>query len=220
MTAGERRVIAEASSGTLVDLSDLSDEGRTISPGAIRRLCVGPEAHDIDPRGIHIKHARLLEPLDLPFCTIPHPLRFETTTFDTSPDFSGAHLPALSIIDSKLPGLLAEGIRVDQDLQLGTSEVGGEVRLIGAKIGGQVDCARATLTNQGGDVLVANGVEFTSGVFLREGFSATGSVQLLGAKVGGALDGRGATLTNEDGFALQMRDARASLVRRRARAAR
>ena len=98
-TAGERRVLAEAPSGELVDLSDLSDEDRVVSPDVIRRLCVGPEAHDVDPRGIRIKGARIVAPLDLSFCTVPHPLRFETTTFDATPDLSGAHLPALSIVD-------------------------------------------------------------------------------------------------------------------------
>ena len=78
----------------------------------------------------------------------------------------------------------------------------GAVRLLGAKIGGQLDCSGATLTNEGGDALFADGAEITGGVFLRDGFSATGAVRLLGAKIGGQLDCSGATLTNEGGDAL------------------
>jgi hypothetical protein len=200
-TAGERRVLAEAPAGEVVDLDDLSDNQRVLSPDVIRRLCVGLEAKDVDPRGIRIKRARIVEPLDLSFCTVPHPLRFEMTTFDWML-LTEAQLPALWMEGCSLPGLEANSVRID-DLVLRFSEVSDGVWLIGARIAGQLDCSGATLTNQSGDALVANGAEINGGVFLRDGFSATGAVRLGGAKIS-QLDCSRATLTNEGGEALSV----------------
>jgi hypothetical protein len=199
-TAGERRVLAEAPAGEVVDLDDLSDNQRVLSPDVIRRLCVGLEAKDVDPRGIRIKRARIVEPLDLSFCTVPHPLRFEMTTFDWML-LTEAQLPALWMEGCSLPGLEANSVRID-DLVLRFSEVSDGVWLIGARIAGQLDCSGATLTNQSGDALVAEGVEINGGVFLRAGFSATGAVRLLGARIAGPLECSGATLTSEGRDAL------------------
>jgi hypothetical protein len=182
-------------------LSDLSDEERVVSPDVIRRLCVGPEAKDVDPRGIRIKGAHIVEPLDLSFCTVPHPLRFEETTFDATPDLSGARLPALFIEGCSLPGLRADGMRTDV-LGLGSSEMLGEVRLPGARITPSSPARGRRLTNEGGDALSADEAEITGDAFFSDGFSATGEVRLLGARIGGQLNCSGATLTNEGGDAL------------------
>ena len=200
-TAGERRVLAHASAGTLVDLSGLPDEERVVSPDVIRRLCVGPEAKEVDPRGLRIKGAHIVGPLDLSFCTIPHPLRFEATTFDAAPDLTEAHLPALWIDGCSLPGLQAYRIQTDT-LSLESSDIKGEVLLMDARIGGQLNCSGATLTNEGDSAFSADGAEIGGFVFLNDGFSATGAVGLSGAKIGGALSCSGATLTNEGDNAL------------------
>ena len=202
-TAGERQVLADAPSGELVDLGDLSDEERVVSPDVIRRLCVGPDAKAVDPRGIRIKGAHIVEPLDLSFCIIPHPLRIEATTFDAMPDLSGTRLPALGFEGCSLPGLRADGIRTD-DLRLGSSEVSGGVWLLDARIDGQLVCSGATLTNEGGKAFSAEAAEITGHVLFKDGFSATGAVWLLGAKIGGQLDCSGATLSNEGGTALSL----------------
>jgi hypothetical protein len=83
----------------------------------------------------------------------------------------------------------------------------GEVRLVGAKIDGQLDCSGATLTNWGGDALSAESAEINGPVFLRHGFNASGAVQFLAAKIGGQLACSGATLENAAGIALGARDA-------------
>jgi sRNA-binding regulator protein Hfq len=199
-TPGERRVLAEVPSGELVDLSDLSDEERVVSPDLIRRFCIGAEASNVDPRGIYIRGARILEPLDLSFCTVRHPLQFTATTFEATLDVSHAHLPALWIEDSSLPGLRGEGVHLEHDLRLELSEVRREVWLVGAKIQGQLSCAGSTLRNKGGYALNAESSEITGNVFLGAKFS--GRVDFLRARIGGRLDCSGATLSNEGGYAL------------------
>jgi hypothetical protein len=201
-SAGERQVLSEAPSGELVDLTvgDLSVEQRVISTDVIRRLCLGPEARDVDARGIRIRGAQVEGLLDLSFCTVPHPLRFEATTFDAVPDLSGAELPAVWLVDCKLPGLQAERIST-RDLRLRSSAFSGEVSLLDARIGGLLDCENAVFSNEGADALVADGAEIGGGVDL-SGFSASGAVRLTGVRLGGSLECSSATLSNEGGIAL------------------
>jgi len=199
-TAGEDRVLADAPSGLLVDLSDLPDEQRVVSADLIRRLCVAEEPKDVDPRGIRIKGARIVDPLDLSYCTVAHPLRFEATTFAVVPDLVGADLPAVWFEHCSLPGVRADGLRTGS-FSLDSSRVSGQVRLIGARIDGQLSCVGATLSNEGGLALSADQAEISGGVFLNDGFIATGAVRLLDARIGG-LECANATLSNKGGDAL------------------
>lgn len=78
----------------------------------------------------------------------------------------------------------------------------GEVSLIGAKIGGDLDCNPGTFENPGKNALSADGVEVRGSVFLAKGFHAKGAVQLIGAKIGGNLSCRGGTFENAGKAAL------------------
>ena len=78
----------------------------------------------------------------------------------------------------------------------------GEVRLSGAKIGGQLDCSKGSFANEGGDALNAQGVEVTGDVFLGDGFAAKGEVCLSGAKIGGQLACSNGSFRNEGDDAL------------------
>ena len=68
----------------------------------------------------------------------------------------------------------------------------GAVRLIGAHIGGQLDCDGASLRNDSGPALVADSLQVGQDMFLSGGFTATGggddvAVDLTGTRVGGTL---------------------------------
>jgi hypothetical protein len=78
----------------------------------------------------------------------------------------------------------------------------GAVRLLGARIQGQLSCRGARLENPNGDALSADGMTVEGGVFLDQGFHATGAVRLLGARIQGQLSCRGARLENPNGIAL------------------
>jgi hypothetical protein len=202
-TAGEQRVLAEAPSGELVDLSGLVAEERIVSPDLVRRLCVGPEAKDVDPRGIRIKGAHIVQPLDLSYTNVPHPLEFEATTFDAMPDLTRADLPLLCLVECKLPGLRANGIRTN-DIRLVSSKLTGTVWLDGTKIDGSLDCSGATLSDklEPRTALTASQAEISGDAILSGGFRATGAVAFIRAKIGGRLDCSGATLSNEGRIAL------------------
>jgi hypothetical protein len=100
----------------------------------------------------------------------------------------------------------------------------GELRLLGATIGGQLLLDGATLSNESGAALLADGVTVAGGMSCGDGFTARGDLRLPGAHVTAGLDfygaeviGRlvlfgahvradlvldGATLSNESGRAL------------------
>lgn len=86
--------------------------------------------------------------------------------------------------------LFADRIKVTGNVSLdkGFTAV-GEVRLLGAAIGGQLKCGGGHFTRQKGDkaALGLDGIKVDGDVLLDTGFSATGVVRLLGAAIGGDL---------------------------------
>ena len=112
------------------------------------------------------------------------------------------------------PALIADGLQVNQGMHLsdGFTATGlgppGTVRLTGARIGGQLNCAGATLSNRNGPALHAHGLQVGQGMFLSEGFTATGAgkegaVRLTSAHIGGELNCGEATLRNDSGPGLR-----------------
>src|SRR4051794_5103533 len=122
-------------------------------------------------------------------------------------DCSGAELT-----NDTGPALAADGLTVDGSVFLrnGFTATGsgqlGAVRLLGAHIKGPLECTGATLTNETGPALIADGLT-VEGVFLAYGFIAIGhgergTVRLFGARVGGQLACPDARMSNDSGPAL------------------
>ena len=63
----------------------------------------------------------------------------------------------------------------------------GEVRLLGARIDGQLNCSGGRFKNPGKIALLASSAQIGGSVFLSDGFLATGQVRLLSARIGGQL---------------------------------
>ncbi len=78
----------------------------------------------------------------------------------------------------------------------------GGVRLVGTKIGGQLNCEGGTFENANSYALIADGSTVDGSVILRKGFHATGEVNLTGAKISGEIDCSGGTFENAKGVAL------------------
>jgi len=109
--------------------------------------------------------------------------------------------------------LYATGLQIGQDMLLsggfiatGSGE-SGAIHLLGAHIGGSLQCMGAALRNDSGPALVAVGMQVSQRVYLRGGFTATGggktsAVNLDGAHIGSNLDCTGAALRNDSGPAL------------------
>ncbi len=99
--------------------------------------------------------------------------------------------------------LSADGVEVGGDVFLRQGfHAKGEVRLLGARIRGNLDCTGGTFKNPGGKALNADGAEVGGDVSLSEGFHATGEVRLHGARIRGTLACTGGTFENQQGDAL------------------
>jgi hypothetical protein len=98
----------------------------------------------------------------------------------------------------------ADGLDVKGKVVLKDVTAQGAVRLVGVKLGGNLDCTRATFEGEKnaegirGCALSADLLETKGDVVLRQ-VTARGEVRLLGANLGGELDCAGATFGLEDG---------------------
>lgn len=115
-------------------------------------------------------------------------------------DFTGATLVAAASPSNPegTRALAADGIVVDHDM-ICEFKVTGEVRLLGAHIGGDLNFTGATLANLGGPALAADGLTVEHNLFGRGHFRVTGEVRLVDAHVRGQLDFSGATLCGPSG---------------------
>jgi len=76
--------------------------------------------------------------------------------------------------------LSADGIDVKGSILLRSDfSAKGEVRLLGANVGGDLECSKGSFENASGAALCADGSHVTGGLFMLQGFSASGAVNLL-----------------------------------------
>lgn len=185
------------------------DESRKIRAGIIRYLLLGGckqlRCHE---KGVQITGAWVPDRLDLTGCDSDNALKVENSRFSAPPKLLGARLSGVFLNGSHCPGINADRLllRESMHLQDGFAAT-GEVRLVGAEIGGNLECDKGTFSNAGGKALYADGVKVGGDVFLRNEFEATGAVQLLGAKIGGNLECNKGAFRNSGGNALDASDA-------------
>jgi hypothetical protein len=205
LSEAEEQVLAEIDTGEFVVLGDgkrpdAPDPARQVRASLIRMLLL-PKDGDGLPRlhekGLQIAGAWIRNPLDLEGCRIGCDLALLACRFDELPVFMSATLDGLYLNGSSLPGLNGSGLNVRGGVFLGGVEARREVRLLGAKLGGNLNCSGAKFFAEKkaegtpGNAFSADGLDAAGGVFLR-GLEARGEVRLLGAKLGGNLDCDGA----------------------------
>jgi len=190
---------------------------REIHAEIISWLCADPGASQrVDSRGVIVADAKIIGKLDLSFATIRFPLRFWRCCLVTDADLNHATIPLLDLSGSSIRGLNLEGATVSGNVFLRRDSIGpglltcgfsavGEVKLLGAQIGGNLDCDGGSFLNFGEratkKAIFADGVKVSGYVFLR-GTSAMGEVNLLHAQIGSNLECDGASFENPGGFAL------------------
>lgn len=146
----------------------------------------GDEQAPVHEKGVQLMGAWIEGKLDLGRCYVPHCMRLLACRLDQLIDTSYAHFARpLALSGSRLmQGLMADGLRCDSDLLLQYHFwSSGEVRLLGAHIGGNLQFSSGQFLPEKGGALSADGIVVKGSVFLDEGFKATGLVRLLSAKI-------------------------------------
>lgn len=177
---------------------------RQLRSELIRWLCVDFAATMlVDPRGVSILAARVVGALDLSFASIAFPLRLVSCLLNDAADLTQFRIPALDLRGSRTRQIKANGADITGAALLSRSfSAEGEVGLLCARIGGNLDCSGGSFKNPGGNALVLESARVGAGVFLCDGFVAEGSVRLLGAEIGGNLQCHGGYFRNPSGDAL------------------
>src|ERR1035437_7417636 len=223
----ERRLIDSVACGIELDLAGAEqiDEAamkrwgasKTVRASVIRDVLRGRHVKDPDPHGVQLRGAKIVGRLDLEGLTSGVSLTLTACHLNEGVNARGAQLPALGLRQcraenqSRAP-LDAERLSTQVlDLTGFTANTNfgctGTVHLAYAHIGGVLNASGATLINNAGPALSADGLRVDGTLFLSKGFTATGNgdsgaVSLIGAHIGGQLNASKASLTNNTGPAL------------------
>ena len=169
----------------------------------IRWLIVDRKARElVDPRGVMILGVRITGALDLSFTSAPFFGCFGCRV-EQDLDLRYAKMPLLSLAGSWTRAINADGLKLEGNLFLRYGfHAEGEVRLLGARIGGDLDASGGRFKSLNARCLTADRIKVGGNVFLRNGFHAEGEVRLLGATIANDLDAIGGTFLNPKGYAL------------------
>ena len=192
---------------------------RRVEASFLRHCCL--ELRDqVDSRGISLRRAAITGRLDLAGTEVPFPLRFDKCVFGSAPTFEGAYLQELALTGcDRLPGLLANGVRVRRDLDLSRSRITGghstsastskksAIWLCESAIGGRLLCVDTVIHASGERSLQADRMHVGGTIRFIHHFTAIGEIRLLGVRIDGSLDLTGARIKSAEGPALDLGDA-------------
>jgi sRNA-binding regulator protein Hfq len=186
------------------DVGERWDSERVINSDRISWLCTDCNASKLVLNmGINVVGLRIDGNLNLQYSRIPFPLTFEKCYFKNDIFLTQAEIMFLNMSGTHTKNIYAELLRIQGNLLLNDNfNSEGEVKLLGAKIGGSLVCEKGTFINKGGNSILADGIEVGGCVFLRNGFKAEGKVKLFGAKISGDFVCINGTFINKGGNAI------------------
>ncbi|PWK86367.1 hypothetical protein C8D88_105410 [Lentzea atacamensis] len=151
MNTAELALIESAARGDVLDClklppPDTDDGWYHIRATVLSDLLEGRYGAHLHSRGVQLTHARIVgeDPLLLESLRLPVGLKLKKCLLDCAIFAHNAWIPWLKVIDCQLPQLLADRIRVDgpvylRGLSTTANSDSGSVRLLGAKIGGNLE---------------------------------------------------------------------------------
>ncbi len=177
---------------------------RTLRADRIAWLCTDDHAcRFVGHKGIQIIGAKIEGELDLLFTRLAFPITLFSCRVLEPMDFSHGKVRGLFFDGSHIAGLGANGLMADGDINLRNGfYTEGEVNLLRATIGGDLNCTSGHFRNPQGCALSADGLKIEGSLYLRYGFRAEGEVRLLGASIGGQFSCIAGRFQNPEGKAL------------------
>ena len=211
LTRAEQHLVGQAVLGEWatfpIDGDEPEAERKTIRPEVLQRLCANPPPEwPVHAHGVQMKGATVSGDLDLEAAIVPHPLDFDDCRIAGQLILRDARTRSIGLEGTSVQGISADRAVIEGALFLRNKfRATGEVRLIGAVIGGVLDCSEGVFEVEEGkerNALNADGLTVKGNVFLKSGFKATGEVRLLNVEIGGNLECSGGVFEVEKGDAL------------------
>jgi hypothetical protein len=201
LTEVEEQLRSAARTGDELDLRGA--DVREVRAAVIRDLLL----ESMDPRGLKLRGATVLGPLDLDGLRTQSRLRLRDSRLPQGLTMRGATLSLLDLGGCTMTGLLADDVTVGGTVLLRRGlTVTGLVSFAGARIGGKLDLATARLRGGSGAALVADRATIGGDLLLDDaevtGGHPDGALQLNGARVAGRLSARRLRAGNPRGPAL------------------
>ncbi|MCT7293899.1 pentapeptide repeat-containing protein [Rhodococcus sp. PAE-6] len=172
---------------------------RHIPARAIRDVLTGDHT-GFDPQGLRIAGARITGDIDFAHLTFDFPLELVQCRIDRKMDLSNASLRRLKLSRSHLQSADLDGANITGDLTAAWIVTNGEISMIGATIGGQLDLDGAHLHHPGGDALSLHNATITGALFAHS-ITTTGAILARDATLS-RLEFTGAHLRNSGGDVL------------------
>lgn len=193
LTAAEVRLVEACRQGSWCRLgSELpthAAEDRAVRAALIRFLAMGGDAlHPVHEAGVQLQGGWISGGLRLSACQIGVRLSLLDCVLDEALHAFDARLRSLNLSGSRCAALRADRADIAGGLTLNRGfAADAPVSLVGARIGGDMDCRGAALAGAEGLALDASYSAVAGQILLSEGFSAAGQVRLIGAQIGGDL---------------------------------
>lgn len=209
------RLIAAARQRTVADLG--RPDGLTPLPADVIRVLCTERRDEVDRFGLRIRGAAITGVLDLRAVAVPFALELAGCEIAEAPVVEGADLHSLAFVaGTRLPGLLANGVRIRRDLDLSGAEVWGAsataaslawtaaIWLTEAEVGGRLLAFGTRIVGPADRSIQADRTHFGGNVRLLDGFVADGELRFLAVRLDGSLDVSGARLVPKNGLALDL----------------
>lgn len=179
---------------------------RVIRAKVLEWICTDRVAREyITHKGVLIIGARIEALVTLAYAQMPFPFWLRRCSITEGIILPGAEIKALHLDGSITGPILADYAKFTDSVQMRNGfEARGEVRLLGAKIGGDLDCGTARFVNSGAVALDGNGIVVGGSIRLNSGFFADGEVWFNGASIGRNFDCDTASFRNPDGYSLNL----------------
>jgi hypothetical protein len=206
LNPAEDKLVAELGSGDFERLGDglrpeWDDPERIVRAELIRFLILGgDEGSRLHEKGLRLSGARVVGKLDLEGCRIPRDIGLKDCLFDASPVLRSAVIDNLFLDGSSLPGLQADRLEARGEISMRSATLTGQIRLSGARIGGNIEADAVTVVLPNEVAFHADGLEVRGGILLR-GADIRGSINLSGARVGADVNAAGTRLERPEGVA-------------------
>lgn len=198
LNAAEAKVVAGLGSGDFSRIGDgLRPEGhdpaRTVRAEFLRFLILGGDNFRLHETGLRLNGADVTGTLDLEGCRIPRDIALTDCRFDATPVLRSAIIDNLFLDGSALPGLQADRLEARGGISFCSATVSGEIRLRGARLGGNVEADGAAVELPDGIAIDADGLEARGNIHLR-GARIFGGINLVGVRLGGDFNAAGAQI--------------------------